>query len=92
MRYEIEPGIAALVHVHCEAFPDNYGERRSAFIFMAEGKPVEKGIGDPVKWEDLPMPVQSAIDKHFNAVFALPIEKRGEYLASFKGNPIVVEV
>lgn len=92
MRYEIKPGIAAHVEVHCEAFPMNYGYRRSAFIFMAEGKLPEKGIADPVKWGDLPMQVQAAINKHFGTVFALPVERRGEYLASFKDNPIVVEV
>lgn len=90
MKYTIHCGIAALVHVECEAFPLRYGERKSAFIYMAEGKPIEKGIGDPIRWDDLPLRVKAAINKHFGTVFALPIERRGEYLENLE--PIVVEV
>lgn len=89
-RYTIHCGIASLVNVECEEFPLRYGERKSSFIYMAEGKPIEKGIGDPIHWSDLPEPVQAAIAQHFDTVFALPIERRGEYLKDLQ--PIIVEV
>lgn len=80
MKYTIKPGIAALVHVECELFPERYGSRSSAFIFMAEGKPVERGCGDPIEFDALPLEVRAAINRHFGTVFALPIEARGRYL------------
>lgn len=80
MKYKIIPGIAALVHVECELFPMNYGRERTSFIFLADGKPVEKGVGDPVEFNDLPLKVRAEINKHFGTVFALPIEARGRYL------------
>lgn len=90
MKYKIIPGIAALVAVECEAFPLRYGHRRSDFIFLAEGKQPVAGMGDPIKWGDLPHKVQSEINKHFATVFALPVERRGEYLKSIQ--PWDVEV
>ncbi len=80
MKYKLIPGIAALIHVECETFPERYGQRRIAFIFMAEGKPVSPGIGDTVEMSGLPQIVQDQINTHFASVFALPVEDRGEYL------------
>ena len=78
--YKIIPGIAALVTVECDLFPDNFGFKRSNFIYMSDEKLPEKGCGYPVKWEDLPLKVQAEINKHFGIVFSLPIEKRDGYL------------
>lgn len=80
MKYTIIPGIAALVHVECEAFPERYGRRRSDFVFLAEGKLPVAGVTDPIKWGDLPLKVQAEINKHFGTVFAMPIEARGKYM------------
>lgn len=80
MKYTIKPGIAALVDVHCDEFPERFGERKQSYIFMAEGKPVEKGVGDTVAFSELPIPVQAQINRHFGTVFALPVERRAEYL------------
>jgi len=82
MKYVIEPGIAALVHVTCVEFPERYGQRRTAFIFMAEGKPIEKGVGDPIEFSALPIRVQAEIAAHFKKVFDMPIEARCEYMKS----------
>lgn len=90
MRYTIHPGIAALVSVECEAFPLRYGERKSAFIYMNENTVPEKGIADPIRWDDLPLKVRARIVQHFETVFDLPIEKRGAYLDNLE--PIIVEV
>lgn len=80
--YTVRPGIAALVHVTCETFPERYGSKSTAFIYMAEGKPIERGIADPIEFGDLPADVRASIEAHFDAVFALPVEDRGEYLAT----------
>lgn len=80
MTYLIEPGIAALVHVTCDLFPERYGSRRTAFIYMAEGKPIERGIGDPIEFAALPKEVQASIEGHFQSVFSLPIKERISYL------------
>lgn len=90
MKYTITPGIAALAHVHCDAFPERYGERKSSFIFMAEGKPIERGIAEPIEWGHLPWPVRKAITKHFDTVFGMSIDERIEYMKTVE--PIVVDV
>ena len=90
MEYKIIPGIAACVTVECEKFPLRWGARTAMFIYMDEGKPIEKGVGDLIEFSSLPQAVQDAITAHFNAVFALPIEARGKHLDSIE--PVIVEV
>ena len=90
-KYIIKPGIAALVDVYCEEFPEQFAEKKSVFICMAPNKLPVKGCSDPIGWDSLPLEVQSQINKHFGQVFSLLAERRQEYLDSFKGNPIVVE-
>lgn len=70
------------MHVICESFPERYGSKSTAFIYMAEGKPIERGVGDPIEFSNLPAEVQASIEAHFSAVFAMPVEERGEYLAT----------
>lgn len=77
MKYVIFPSIAACVEVVCPHFA-------SVFIFLSEEEGVVKGIGDRVEFEELPLKVRAAINKHFGTVFALPVEQRGEYLKNLE--------
>lgn len=88
--YKIIPGIAALVHVYCDAFPMNYGERRCAYVFLSEEKGVDTGLNEPVKYSQLPLQVRDAINQHFKRVFALNIDDRIQYMKTVQ--PIIVEV
>ena len=80
MRYKFIPSIAAIIGVECEAFPLRYGEHRTDFIFLSEGKLPDKGIGQNVEFCQLPLKVRAEINKHFGTVFSIPVGSRGLYL------------
>ena len=92
MEYKIIPAIASLVSVECEEFPESFGRRTRDYIYLAEGKEVVSGEINNLQFKDLPMLVQSAINKHFGIVFSLPVARRNEYLQSFSNGNIVVVV
>lgn len=92
MEYTIKPSLAAIIVVYADSLPLTYGENSTTFIYVADGKPLEKGIGCSIEINDLPLKVRAAIHKHFGTVFTLPIGQRADYLKSFDNNPIVVEV
>ncbi len=58
------------------------------FVYLAEGKlpvTVQRRQEDETKaFVALPFAVQHAITAHFAAVFALPLEQRGEYMKNAK--------
>ena len=74
--YTIKPcNVAAC----CDVFsPDG---KQTSFIFMAEGKPIATIKDETGKeFQAMPLVIRAAVNKHFGTVFALPIDRRGEYL------------
>lgn len=72
--YVVKPSsIASVVSVTVDG-------KEYTFIYLAPGKDPEPGIGQRLEWKDLPGYVRAHIEVHYNNVFNVPIEKRGEYL------------
>lgn len=88
--YVIEPGLAALVTVHCTDFPLRFRYYAKDYIYLSEEKGVTAGVANNLPFEDLPLEVRAEINDYFSTVFALPVEQRGAFVDSFKRNPVVV--
>ena len=80
MKYTIKPGITSVVDVHCDAFPLRFGARVETYIYMDGGKPVEQAPCGTLPFEQLPLKVRAAINRHFGTVFSLPLMARIEYM------------
>lgn len=82
MIYTIKPGNIAAV---CNVI---HNDKETSFIYMADGKlPVtltKHEKDETAAFLTMPMVVRAAVNKHFGTMFALPLERRGEYLKSLQ--------
>lgn len=85
MRYTLKPGsIACMLHITPE------GGAEQNCIFAAEGKQPRIFINgrqdndaqELAAFMALPLSVRAAANRHFGTVFALPVERRSNYLKS----------
>lgn len=99
-HYKLKPGIAAIVHATVNGPPHAY-----TFVYCSDCN-IEASIdGEPLPlvggtggrrmtgtelWEALPLELRQVVRAHYGKVFALPVDKRGEYLATVSLPDVVI--
>ncbi len=79
MNYTIKPGNIAAV---CNVMHDG---KEQSFIYMAPNRiPVTSPHESTEEFNALPLAVRASVNKHFGTIFALPVDRRGEYLKSLQ--------